>query len=177
MMLASSDLARRRDRRIELLAAGPWDIVVVDNAEEARRSGSKPSGAPTKLLAMLQAMKASHSWKALYLASPAPPQMQLHDAADLIDLLGLAMPADVESDLARYFAIPRDVRPEGDWEFLRQMCADFVDDDERGTDTAGRAERVFEDVVSSRDVRRNAVAGTHAGLTQEHAEEGVVGRR
>ena len=60
MVLASSDVARRRDRRKELLAAGPWDVVLVDNAEEARRSGSKPSGAPTKLLAMLQAMKASH---------------------------------------------------------------------------------------------------------------------
>ena len=177
MVLASSDLARRRDRRKELLAAGPWDVVLIDNVEEARRSGSRPSGAPTKLLAMLQAMKASHSWKAVYLASSAPPQMQLHDATDLIDLLGLALPADVESDLTRYFAIPRDVRPDGDWEFLRQMCADFVDDGVRGMHTADRPERVFEDVVSSRDVHPVAVAGTRAGLSQEHAEEGVVGRR
>jgi hypothetical protein len=170
LVLASSDLARRRDRRRELLAAGPWDVVLVDNAEGARRSGSKPAGAPNKLLAVLQAMKASHSWKALYLASPAPPQMQLHDAADLIYLLGLTLPADVENDLARYFAIPRAVRPDGDWEFLRQMCADYVGDGVSGPDTADQTNGVFQDVVSSGEARR-------AALTGARAQERAVSRR
>ncbi len=177
LVLASSDLARRRDRRSELLAAGPWDVVLVDNAEEARRSGSKPAGAPNKLLAVLQAMRASHSWKALYLASPASPQMQLHDAADLINLLGLTLPAEVESDLARHFAIPRAVRPDGDWEFVRQMCADYVSDGTAGSDTADRTKHIFEDVVTSREARRAAVAGVRAGLREEPAQERSVSRR
>ena len=177
VVLGSSDLARRRDRRSELLAAGPWDVVLVDNAEEARRSGSKPAGAPNKLLAVLQAMKASRSWKALYLASPAPPPMQLHDAADLIDLLGLILPADGENDLARYFAIPRSVRPDGDWEFVRQMCADYVSDGALGSDTADRTKRVFEDVVTSSEARRAPVAGARAGLSEESAQERSVSRR
>jgi hypothetical protein len=174
VVLGSSDLARRRLRRTELLAAGPWDVVLVDNAEEARRSGSKPAGAPNKLLAVLQAMKASRSWKALYLASPAPPQMQPHDAADLIDLLGLILPADVESDLARYFAIPRAVRPDGDWEFLRQMCADYVGDGAPEPDTADRTKAVFQDVVRSRKAGHAAVARARAGLREEPAHEQTV---
>ena len=122
-------------------------------------------------------MKASRSWKALYLASPAPPQMQLHNAADLIDLLGLILPADVENDLTRYFAIPRAVRPAGDWEFVRQMCADYVSDGALGSDTADRTKRVFEDVVTSSEARRAPVAGARAGLSEESAQERSVSRR
>jgi hypothetical protein len=131
LMLASSHLARRRDRRDELLAGGPWDVVVLDDAHEAHRLGHKPAGSPDKLLALLQAMKSSHSWKALYLTSGASRPMRLHEAWDLTDLLGLTqMPADVATDFTRYFTIPNSDRPEGDWEFLRQMCAEYFGDTE-----------------------------------------------
>lgn len=127
VMLASSHLARRRDRRAELLAGGPWDVVIVGDAHEARRSGRMPQAVPNKLLALLVAMKASHSWTALYLASDAPGQLRLHEALEFMDLIGLnKMPADVANDLARYFRIPPTQRPDGDWEFLRQMCADYI---------------------------------------------------
>ena len=171
VVLGSSDLARRRDRRSELLAAGPWDVVLVDNAEEARRAGSKPTGAPNKLLAVLQAMKASHSWRALYLASPAPRQMQLHDAADLIDLLGLTLTADVRGDLARYFAIPRDVRPDGDWEFLRQICADFVGYGASRPRTPVRKMRSTHNVPGFLEMNHDTVTSPPAGLSEEPAQE------
>jgi Type III restriction enzyme, res subunit len=167
IVLASSDLARRRDRRNELLAAGPWDVVLADNAEEAHRSGSKRTGAPNKLLAVLQAMKANHSWKALYLASAARPQLQLHEVSDLMSLLGLTdLPAEVESDLARYFSIPLSERPDGDWEFLRQICADFVGDGAavRSENTEGML-RKFHNVAGSRQARRTAANGTAANGT------------
>ena len=35
VLLASSHLARRRDRRAEILAGGPWDVVLVDDAPDA----------------------------------------------------------------------------------------------------------------------------------------------
>jgi hypothetical protein len=125
VMLASSQLARRRDRRAELLAGGPWDVVVVGDAHEARRAGRMPQAVPNKLLALLQAMKSSHSWRALFLVSSTPAPLRLHEALEFMDLLGLTkMPADAADDLARYFTIPFKQRPEGDWEFLRQMCAD-----------------------------------------------------
>ena len=129
LVLASSHLARRRDRRNELLTATPWDVVFVDDAHEAHRSGSKPTGTPNKLLAVLQALKSSESWKALYLASASRKNMHLHEAWDLMDLLGLTqMPVDVANDFARYFTIPWADRPDGDWEFLRQICADYFGD-------------------------------------------------
>jgi hypothetical protein len=123
LLLGSSHVARRRDRRDELLAAAPWDAVVVDEAHEAHRSGSRPTGTPNKLLALLQAMKSSHSWKALYLASASPRRMHLHDAWDLMDLLDLThMSADVADEFARYYSIPSAERPDGDWQFLRHVC-------------------------------------------------------
>jgi hypothetical protein len=125
VILASSHLARRRDRRVELIAGGPWDVVVVGDAHEARRSGRMPQAVPNKLLALLQAMKSSHSWRALYLASSAPGHLRLHEALEFMDLVGVTkMPADAANDIARYFTIPVTQRPEGDWEFLRQMCTD-----------------------------------------------------
>ena len=128
LMLASSQLARRRDRRDELLAAGPWDVVVLDNAHEAHRAGHKPSAGPDKLLALLQAMKSSLSWKALYLTSTSTLPLRLHEAWDLTELLGLThMPVDAATDFTRYFTIPSAERPDGDWEFLRQMCAEYFD--------------------------------------------------
>jgi hypothetical protein len=129
LLLASSHLARRRQRRDELLAAGPWDVVVVDEAHEAHRSGSKTTSTPNKLLAVLQAMKLSRSWKALYLTSATPRQMHLNDAWDLMELLGLThLRADAARDFARYHTIPRVERPDRDWEFLRQMCDDYFSD-------------------------------------------------
>jgi hypothetical protein len=163
IVLASSDLARRRDRRNELLAAGPWDVVLADNAEEAHRSGSKRTGAPSKLLAVLKAMKANHAWKALYLTSAARPQLQLHEASDLMDLLGLThLPAGVESDLARYFSIPLSDRPDGDWEFLRQICADFSDDGAVTSENAKRMLNKFHNMPGFGPARRVAADATAA---------------
>jgi hypothetical protein len=133
LLLASSHLARRRDRRNELLAGGSWDAVIVDDAHEAHRSGSTRHGAPNKLLAALQAMKAGGSWKALYLASPASTAMHLNQALDLMDLLGMTqMRTDVADELAHYFAIPPTERKEGDWGFLTRLCTRFFSE----TDTA-----------------------------------------
>jgi hypothetical protein len=37
VLLASSQLAKRRDRMMEVLAAEPWDLVIIDEAHHARR--------------------------------------------------------------------------------------------------------------------------------------------
>ena len=37
VLLASSQLVKRRDRQSQLLEAGRWDLVVVDEAHHARR--------------------------------------------------------------------------------------------------------------------------------------------
>lgn len=81
-------MARRRDRRNEIVAAGPWDVVLVDEAHHARRSGSKATDTPNTLMALLQAMKIARSWNADDLASATPMQMHAHEAWDLLELLG-----------------------------------------------------------------------------------------
>jgi hypothetical protein len=176
ILLASSHLARRRDRRPELLEAGPWDVVVVDEAHEAHRSGSKATGGPNKLLALLQTMKARGAWKALYLASATRRQMHLHEAWDLMELLELTdVPADVAGDFANYFTIPWAERPDGDWEFLRQMCADYFFDTVPDRlvrpidDALGRS-----DAAKQRPIRRSAAHMALSNSTFENAQEGMA---
>jgi hypothetical protein len=177
ILLASSHLARRRDRRPELLEAAPWDVVVVDEAHEAHRSGSKATGGPNKLLALLQTMKAAGAWKALYLASASRRQMHLHEAWDLMELLDLTdVPADVADDFAHYFTIPAVDRPDGDWEFLRQMSADYF-----GDAGAHRLVTPIDAVVrpsraAKQQIRRSAAnaRGAMSNSSFEHAQEGIA---
>ena len=63
LVLASSHLARRKDRREQVLSAGPWDVVLVDEAHHARRRGSKPTDTPNALLSLLMTMKATGAWR------------------------------------------------------------------------------------------------------------------
>jgi hypothetical protein len=129
VVLASSHLARRRDRRDQLLGAGPWDVVLVDEAHHARRSGSKPTDTPNRLLSLLQAMQASHAWRALYLASATPMQMHAHEAWDLLDLLGLTGQwGRSAAGFLRYYSELREPFGTRQWEFLRRMSADFFAD-------------------------------------------------
>lgn len=129
VLLASSHLARRRERRDEIIKAGPWDIVLVDEAHHARRSGSKPTDTPNTLLSLLSAMKSSRSWKALFLASATPMQMHAHEAWDLLELLGLTrMWGDSAETFTRYYTELREPFGARQWEFLRRMSEDFFED-------------------------------------------------
>ncbi|WP_423463366.1 DEAD/DEAH box helicase [Promicromonospora sp. MS192] len=130
VVLASSHLARRRSRRAQLLSAGPWDVVLVDEAHHARRRGSKPNDPPNSLLGLLQEMRQRKSWKALYLASATPMQMNPHEAWDLISLLGLPG-AWGESALMflRYFGTLSTEEPKlRDWSLLSRMLGDYFTD-------------------------------------------------
>jgi hypothetical protein len=152
LVLASSQLGRRRDRRNELLASGPWDVVVVDDAHEAHRSGSKAAGTPNKLLALLQAMKLSGSWKTLFLASTSPSRIQLNQALDLMDLLGVTnVNLDLADELASHFAIPTAEERDDDWKFLARLCLRFFTDSgsERQTKKTPRRRPAADRVVSN----------------------------
>ena len=129
VLIASSHLARRRERRDEIIKAGPWDIVLVDEAHHARRSGSKSTDTPNTLMALLQAMKVNRSWKAVYLASATPMQMNAHEAWDLLELLGLTkMWGESAETFTRYYTELREPFGVRQWEFLRRMSEDFFGD-------------------------------------------------
>ena len=129
VLLASSHLARTRKRRQQVIDAGPWDVVFVDEAHHARRRGSKPDASPNALLSLLRAMKAAESWKALYLASATPMQMHAHEAWDLLELLGLTERWGSSAEaFTNYFAQLREDGSGRDWTFLQQMLSDHLSD-------------------------------------------------
>ena len=137
IVLASSHLARRKSRRQQLLDAGPWDVVVVDEAHHARRRGSKPNSTPNSLLSLLLDMRDREQWRALYLASATPMQMNAHEAWDLIALLGLSGRwARSAQDFLGYFERLRSDPGERDWTGLSRMLADYFADPKAERDKA-----------------------------------------
>ncbi|MFD8348152.1 SNF2-related protein [Streptomyces coelicoflavus] len=129
IVLASSHLARRRTRRTEILVAGPWDVVLVDEAHHARRRGSKATDTPNSLLALLQEMKKRNLWRALYLASATPMQMHPHEAWDLIELLGLPGKWGKQAFFfTQYFTYLGDPPGRCNWKFICEMLADYFSD-------------------------------------------------
>lgn len=137
VVLASSHLARRRARREEVLAAGPWDIVIVDEAHHARRRGSKPGDTPNSLLALLQEMHRKGSWEALYLATATPMQMNPHEAWDLIELLDLPGRWGWSAqDFLSYFEQLRQDPEARGWAVLQSMLGDYREDSAALQDSA-----------------------------------------
>lgn len=129
IVLASSHLARRRTRRIEILDAGAWDVVLVDEAHHARRRGSKPTDTPNSLLALLQEMKKRDLWRALYLASATPMQMHPHEAWDLIELLGLPGKWGEQAFFfTQYFTYLGDPPEKRGWKLICDMLEDYFSD-------------------------------------------------
>ncbi|MEU4680969.1 SNF2-related protein [Micromonospora sp. NPDC023737] len=155
VVLASSHLARRVDRREQVLA-GSWDVVLVDEAHHARRRGLKANGTPNTLLGLLQTMKARQSWKALYLASATPMQMAPHEAWDLIELLGLPGEWSESADkFVRYFAELRRPHADRDWALLSRMLRDELDAPDAAADEPLRNRVVSElGPVVSRSILR-----------------------
>ncbi|MEU9550501.1 SNF2-related protein [Streptomyces werraensis] len=129
IVLASSHLARRRSRRIQILNAGPWDVVLVDEAHHARRRGSKATDTPNSLLALLQEMKKRELWRALYLASATPMQMHPHEAWDLIELLGLPGKWGEQAFFfTQYFTYLGDPPEKRGWKLICDMLEDYFSD-------------------------------------------------
>ncbi|KDA05297.1 hypothetical protein DC31_17215 [Microbacterium sp. CH12i] len=129
IVLASSHLARRRDRRRQILDAGPWDVVLVDEAHHARRRGSKPTDTPNSLLGLLQDMRDKEMWRALYLATATPMQMHPHEAWDLISLLGLkGRWGESAENFIRFFKLLSIDPLHRHWELLCSMLEDYFSD-------------------------------------------------
>ncbi|MEV8531344.1 SNF2-related protein [Streptomyces sp. NPDC051211] len=146
VVLASSHLARRRDRRRELFEAGPWDIVFVDEAHHARRRGSRPDASPNALLSLLQEMKERRLWQTLYLASATPMQMSPHEAWDLIALFGLPGAWGYSAaEFQRYYANLQNEADKRDWIFLHKLLADYFVKGDPATRRDARLEQRIKD--------------------------------
>lgn len=164
IVLASSQLAKQRQRRRELLSAEPWDLVLVDEAHHARRRSSG-KGAPNQLLQLLaghgDAPGLKDRCRCLYLLSATPMQVHAVELWDLLVLLGMGgrWGAD-ESEFLRYFEELRRPFEDRDWPWLVAMSREAMAD-LGGVDPVFRAwarERLGEDAEPVEHFLRSAAS-------------------
>lgn len=89
-VLASSHLMRRRQRFRELVEdAAPWDVIVLDEAHHARRSGGGlgKDDRPNRLLHLMQRLR--HKTQGLLLLTATPMQVSPVEVWDLLNLFDL----------------------------------------------------------------------------------------
>ncbi len=131
-ILASSQLVKRRDRRRELLAAEPWDLVVVDEAHHARRKDFRGDRyRPNRLLELLAGSGARPGLKdrtrCLYLVTATPMQVHPVELWDLLRLLGLGGRWGALPDpYLAYFEQLRGGFEERDWPLLLGLLGDHL---------------------------------------------------
>jgi ERCC4-related helicase len=133
LLLASSHLARRRERVPELLEARPWDLLVVDEAHHARRRDFlQPIYRPNRLLTLLNSLKENDKYRAVLLLTATPMQVHPVEVWDLLTVLGLGgrWGADEENFL-RFFSQLRQSFDEANWDFVYDLVADCLDDNGR----------------------------------------------
>ena len=125
MLLASSHLAKRKERVPQLLAARPWDLLVVDEAHHARRKDfAQPQYRPNRLLTLLNQLKQEDHYEGLLLLTATPMQVHPVEVWDLLTVLGLGgrWGADENNFLGFFAELRRDFR-DTEWEFcVRYGC-------------------------------------------------------
>lgn len=131
IMIASSHLAKRRDRQAQLLNAGNWDLVVVDEAHHARRKDFQNTDQfrPNRLLELLRGAENRPSLRdktrGLLLLTATPMQIDPREVFDLLMILGMGGRWGVEGNFLRYFDELRRPFEEVDWSFVIGMLDDY----------------------------------------------------
>jgi superfamily II DNA or RNA helicase len=127
IVLASSQLAKRRDRQSQLLQARPWDLIVVDEAHHARRKDFLANYyRANRLLELLTDLRDRTHGLLLMTATP----MQVHpvEVWDLLRMLGLGGRwGAAEEHFLDFFRELRLPFEEVDWDFVFDMVRDFLD--------------------------------------------------
>lgn len=126
LMIASSQLAKRKERRAEVTAADPWDLVLVDEAHHARRRDFlQPSFRPNRLLGLLT--DPNFQATSILLMTATPMQVHPLEVWDLLNILGLGgkWGADGEYFLAFYRELTKSF-DDADWNFVFEMVRDHL---------------------------------------------------
>ena len=131
LLLASSQLVKRRENHEAILSAKPWDLILLDEAHHARRKDFK-DGTPNRLLELLRGRDGRPGLRtraqALYLMTATPMQMYPVEVWDLLSLLGMGGEWGSEARFLEFFRqlqIPIS-DPDRDWDFLLDMVQDHL---------------------------------------------------
>ncbi len=128
VLLAGSQLAKRSDRRQQILSARGWDLLIVDEAHHARRKDFKERiYRPNQLLGLLNDLKARHRVASMLLMTATPMQIHPLEVWDLLSVLGLGgrWGADEDAFLG-FFQEMRSPASQIDWEFVYDMVGDYL---------------------------------------------------
>jgi|LSQX01.3.fsa_nt_gb ERCC4-related helicase len=87
IIIASTALARRKERLEKLLEARPWDLVLVDEAHHARRPWTPSEGQANQMLQLLNKLR-RHT-RALQLMTATPMQIDVRELWELLRLCGM----------------------------------------------------------------------------------------
>ena len=119
VLIVSSHLARRREQQRLILAAAPYDLLIVDEAHHARRSHLEEDRyRPSRLLELLDAVRSRGATKALWLLTATPMQVTPIELRDLLVQAGLHGKLAEDAAFLRYFrevAKTNDERTAWDW--------------------------------------------------------------
>lgn len=129
LLLASSHLAKRAERLPELLAARPWDLLLVDEAHHARRRDFlQPRYRPNSLLTLLNHLKANNKYRAMILATATPMQVHPVEVWDLLTVLGLSgrWSADAENFLQFFNELRKSSYEQINWDFVYDLVTDYL---------------------------------------------------
>jgi len=128
LMLAGSQLAKRADRREQILAARGWDLLVVDEAHHARRKDFKERiYRPNRLLGLLNEINTRDKAAAILLMTATPMQVHALEVWDLLTVLGMGgkWRAD-EDNFLKFFGELRRPLADTDWEFVFDLVQDYL---------------------------------------------------
>ncbi len=123
LVLVSSQLVKRQERKKMLLAARPWDLVLVDEAHHARRRDflDLERYRPNRMLDLLDALK--RRTRGLILMTATPMQVHPIEVWDLLNLLGLSgeWGANDGRFFLNFYEELRKPPDETDWAFVFQL--------------------------------------------------------
>jgi len=129
ILIAGSQLAKRSDRRVQVLSARSWDLLIVDEAHHARRKDFKERiYRPNQLLGLLNDLKAHDKVAGLLLITATPMQIHPLEVWDLLSVIGVGgrWGAD-EDNFLGFFQEMRKPFGQIEWEFVYNMVCDFLE--------------------------------------------------